>query len=29
MKTALFLDIIGRRETFSERGFQVSAPPLA
>jgi len=24
MKTAFFLDIIGRGETFSEHGFQVS-----
>jgi len=29
MKLAHFLDIIGHDETFSEDGFQVSAPPPA
>jgi hypothetical protein len=29
MKIALFLDIIGRDETFSEHGFQVSGFRLA
>jgi hypothetical protein len=29
MKIALFLDIIGHSETFSEHGFQVSAQPPA